>query len=1088
MIFAKFTKPKWQHRNPEIRQSAIENLDDPNILNEVAQHDEAAEVRRAAIKKISELKTLNEIAQHDKDPSVRELAEQRFKQLLCGQKENGLALDTRLSWLNNVSEVELIAYVAEHGQEVELRLAALNKIEREGLVGDIAINDPHQEVRLAAVEKLTQKSTLERVFKAIRNRDKRVSRRAREKLDELIEQLERPARIRAECEAICTKLESLQYRLSSETSPLKLITIQADNSKTGQSELAELRRLQERWQAVAAEADSEFQNRFTQAEQVILAAFDNYHQAQETARRREQTLAPLRTAKQTLCEQMEGLLIDLKNQQRLGNKEDEAFKQRLQALQSEWIDIPTLEDTTEEQSWQARFERLNQAAQKRYQKLQDCHQIANQLEAIMTEAQGLLNDNQVVKPEQLKLLQMRWNDVTQPDRTLALFSELNHRFDTLLKNLQNRSEEQKKQRSQSTQKLKQLLKDMETVLENGELKNAIPLEQQARELLQTLNELPIARYKSLESRLQASTSKIKELRGWQRWGNQLEREKLCQQMESLFNNEVYSPEEQLQMTEEAQTAWKRLGAAGYSQELWERFNQSCQIAYQNYREHLCLQMENLFEGDEEIHPEEAARRIRQAQTTWKKLGSQGNSQELWERFNQACQTAYEPCQAHFNIQAQERQNNLSEKQELCERLEAFIQETDWEAELDWKEIYHFVTEIEKTWRNIGTTDRKYKKTIQQRFQTAMQVVQTHLDGERQRNCRYRLRLIGQVDEVAGNLKNFLAIQENTEEQDEAATKKRVEIKINEAIEEVKKLQAQWQVTVPGTRSAEREFWKAFRKACDVVFDYRKQQQEALKKELQTYLESKVALCEQVEALISSESEVIKTAPGQVKKLKEEWKKIKSHWNKTGVATQNKKIKATEAVEDRFDKACKQVEMRYQAQLITERREQLDQLKFKVAFCVELEQAGSNIQELVQEEPDWLSITQTAWAELPKLEDADLEAAMEQRFQQACAVVLTDDEPDVSEETLKNKETLCIRMEILAGIESPPEATEARMAYQVARLSEAMSGGERKTVDKQTEAEEIERNWYLSGIVAPEQTRSLEQRFNNAWQAFYSWHK
>ena len=80
--------------------------------------------------------------------------------------------------------------------------------------------------------------------------------------------------------------------------------------------------------------------------------------------------------------------------------------------------------------------------------------------------------------------------------------------------------------------------------------------------------------------------------------------------------------------------------------------------------------------------------------------------------------------------------------------------------------------------------------------------------------------------------------------------------------------------------------------------------------------------------------------------------------------------------------------------------------------------------------------------------------------------------------------MCIRLEILAGIDSPPEAREARMAYQVKRLSEAMKGGlvEAEPSDKFTELQQLERAWYLSGAVPADAALKLETRFQHAVQA------
>jgi len=1050
MILRKLMKPKWQHRKAKIRLSEVKNnLDDPAILGEIAQNDEAAEVRQVAVRKINDLNLLYQIAQHDTDSSVREIAERQLKQLLCCQKDDCPALETRLNWINETNDAaEQFAYLAENGPEVELRMAAIEKVQREGLLGDIAINDSNGQIRLTAIEKVTQKSTLERVVKAARNNDKRVSRRAQEK----IEEIERPAQVRAECDEICASLESLEQQL--ETSFREL-----DDSKLKVAN-TEFKRLQERWQKLAAEADTERKTRFDNVQQAVMAVFDKYQQAKIAAEKREQARAPLRAAKQSLCEQMEALLIELKKYQRLGEEDVKAFNQKISVLQIRWAEIQALDEFAEEQ-WQARFDRLFQAVQKRQNQLQDYDKTASELEAICLKAETLLDKTNSLKEEPLKKLQARWKDVSPQAQVLPFFNDLNKRFSKTWEALEKRLQKQNVQGSKTLQQLNKLLKEIEVVLERGELKTVIPLEQQARELFDSLLSKTD---KKLERRFQNCNAKINELRSWQNWGNKLEREKLCEQMESLLESD--DPANLVPPLEEAQSAWKRLGASGYSRALWERFNQARQSAYIRYREYLCLEMENLLEHAEK-DPENAAKIIRQAQNTWKNLGSQGNSQALWERFNNASQTAYEPCNVHFNLKSQERQQHFLEKQAICDSLEQFSQQTDWKV-TDWKEVYRFVREMDNKWREIGPTDRKHKKVVQQRFQAAMQVLELQLKEERQRNCHSRIQLMLQVESVANQLLAFIKAQP-ADNDDDKEVKKRIEVKTNEAIEEVKKLQEQWQVTVPGERKVERQFWTSFRSACDVVFDQRKQQQEAHKKQFQAYLDSKIALCEQVEAYL--EEDAIKTAIGQMKKCQEAWNNIRADWKKLDSNTLRRKAKTSEAVDDRFAKACEQVEKQYYAQLGAERRQQLDRLKQKAALCVELEQA---------ETVDGLSTVQAAWAEIPPLENADLEAVIEQRFQQACT-----GDPKLSGEALKNKENLCLRLEILAGIDSPPDAAKARLAYQVARLSAAMGGGDiEESREPQVEAEEIEQSWYLSGAAPSDQTARLEQRFRKACEAFY----
>ncbi len=48
----------------------------------------------------------------------------------------------------------------------------------------------------------------------------------------------------------------------------------------------------------------------------------------------------------------------------------------------------------------------------------------------------------------------------------------------------------------------------------------------------------------------------------------------------------------------------------------------------------------------------------------------------------------------------------------------------------------------------------------------------------------------------------------------------------------------------------------------------------------------------------------------------------------------------------------------------------------------------------------------------------------------------------------------------------------------------MSNGEGKSTNKFTEAQTIERDWYLHTTLVGESITSLENRFNRAYEAFY----
>jgi len=61
-LFDSFNKPSWQHRDPEVRKTAIDAIDDQAILLNLVQDDPDPEVRSAALAKITDRKILETFA------------------------------------------------------------------------------------------------------------------------------------------------------------------------------------------------------------------------------------------------------------------------------------------------------------------------------------------------------------------------------------------------------------------------------------------------------------------------------------------------------------------------------------------------------------------------------------------------------------------------------------------------------------------------------------------------------------------------------------------------------------------------------------------------------------------------------------------------------------------------------------------------------------------------------------------------------------------------------------------------------------------------------------------------------------------
>ena len=76
-----YFRPKWKNSDHRVRMRAVRELDDPEVLNTMAQHDTNIEVRIEAIHKIIDEKILTHIQETDHDPGVKQAAEKRLSAL-----------------------------------------------------------------------------------------------------------------------------------------------------------------------------------------------------------------------------------------------------------------------------------------------------------------------------------------------------------------------------------------------------------------------------------------------------------------------------------------------------------------------------------------------------------------------------------------------------------------------------------------------------------------------------------------------------------------------------------------------------------------------------------------------------------------------------------------------------------------------------------------------------------------------------------------------------------------------------------------------------------------------------------------------
>lgn len=807
MILSRFLKPKWQHADPETRKQALREMEvtDPT-LRELARQDPDPGVRRAVLERLGDLDLLRLIAREDGDAGVRASAQERYRALLAGQITDGPPLADRLERLRREPDADLVDYLLHHAAEPELRLALLESIDAEPALAGVAMGDYHPDVRLAALERVHDPELLDQVARHSRNRDKRLHRRARERLDALIAEQARAVH----AEQLCVEMENLRW-----------------DGESG-SNAGRFPRLEQEWRDQETTAPPELRERYVQARARFLA------ERQASASRRGQRLELIAT--------LDALLERLRQATEPSVELNAAVQYATHEAPMAWAHCGPSQDV-EGRRLNERFQQLEQDIHDQDRLLHRNHARAERLRDVLRQGEALLRQPSAVHETDLKNLRQCWEGLERPEAH-ALTLELQNRFDQLVDQLRARLQRQVQQRDQEWLELQELTGQLEMAAENGELQQATQLQDQVRHRLKHNIGLSRAQMAGIEERLQSCAGRLGELRDWRRWGAHQAREQLCATAEGLIDLAV-GPTEIAQRIQQVREAWKALdhqeGAAPKA--LWKRFNAACERAYapcQAYfeaqaqerrrnlenKQTLCAQLEQ-FETTtdwQRVDWREADRLRRRAQEQWYKLGPVNRAdrktldrrfqrilrqlderlnaerdrefqrrqqliqrvrtlaegadlraaieaakkaqaewhptvqalprqeQALWKEFRAACDAVFARRQAEQQAADTERQDHLQRKRDLCAEIEAL-------AAADPKQLTEArvrLQAIQQEWEAAGPVPRTEQRALDQRFENALRLFARHEHASRRDSARQIFQRLHQCARLCARLEALLA--------------------------------------------------------------------------------------------------------------------------------------------------------------------------------------------------------------------------------------------------------------------------------------------------------------------------------------------
>ena len=474
------------------------------------------------------------------------------------------------------------------------------------------------------------------------------------------------------------------------------------------------------------------------------AALDDFQQRLASFEDVESRVAPIRTARQDILNAAERQLNQLDT-----NPESftlTALDTELDSLKRLWAqqaELPAAEQALMDKRWAELQTQLQQLRNT----LADDLKALEKLNALNEQANELRRQDKAVASKWVLGLQSDWVNAKRPQNLRRVMPDLEQSFNRAMEVLTARLDKQKAQRDSTLKALRDELQALETSLENEQYSEAIEQHQAFIQRLKETPDLPQSDYNFFQRRIQMLTPYIREIQDWRRWGTDQVRKQLIETAEHL-------------------------------------------------------------RSDDEIDPQERAKQVQTLRQEWRKLSQlePGQQRTLWKTFDSTVTAAYEPSKQHFAEQAQQRAEHLQQRTAICEQLEAVNSTTDW-ANPDWKALQNQVTAIRKQWKEAGTVSHKDWKSINERFNAAMDALEVYFKAERTRNWQARQQLVEQAQALV-------------ELQDTA-----------KAIDAAKVLQGQWQISLASRPSDEQRLWKQFREPIDTLFnrlrDERQQRRDAI---------------------------------------------------------------------------------------------------------------------------------------------------------------------------------------------------------------------------------------------------------------------
>ncbi len=724
-LFDSLNRPGWQHKDPAVRLDAVDQLDDPEVLVELAESDPDPAVQARALSRISNPDTLDALIDTLPTALQKQARAQRLVQLLPNPEQ-----------IATIDDDTVLIRIASLTDDPELLAAALTRLRNDKLRLDIASNHPLAKVRLHAAQGIEDIELLERLLHRARGHDKAVYRHCKTLLDEHHCRQREAAECKGKVLQLCQKAEDLaqavdspeykgRYQLLVQQWPTVKNWADHTQEKQFQHDLAICRDRLSRLSEIQV-ADEQRQAELTNANQLFEAVIVELEEIDQSAPTLDDSVA---------IAQLSGVLDDLEKRWQAATQSAPCTPEQLKLLHK----------------YIKRWRSLLKTAQSLIDRKPT-------LEKVLHEARHVDSSDYQSLLKQIRNVDKLAGSLHWPDSQLAILPAQISQLHQASARLNAQISTLKQGQEKHIGLVRTALDQLRAELDQDHSKDADRALSKVRRLLKPLT--PKQR-QLFEQELKPLAARLNVVHDWQGFAIEPKKIELCASMKSLVGSEE-NVETLAAKIKSLQAEWKQLGPLPRvrDQQLWNEFKTTADQAFEPCKAAFARQAELRRENFRNRMQLVAQLRDYENKMAWPQSASAPSEDEEsgdsptgaapdWRLVQKTLDTARE---AFWNIKPVDQKGERKSQKAfraVCDRIYSHIKEeygrnialkeelvTRAQGLVELEDLRHAINQakrIQRDWKEVGITPVGIDRKLWKKLRTACDEVFARLDQQRDQN-------------------------------------------------------------------------------------------------------------------------------------------------------------------------------------------------------------------------------------------------------------------------------------------------------------------------------------------------------------------